>query len=155
LVAFTVYAVLVGFLAARWRRRMLGVALVIAAEIVLLVLAWAHYQIPVLAAHGHTAFANIDIQPFQLFFYPYIVLVGVIGAFIVAMPRKAPADSCWYCRYDLTNLIDEPGPLICPECGREHLGPGSRRYRRSGEVRADLSRGDVAGPRGAGEGDGR
>lgn len=143
MVAFTVYAILVGYLAARWRRRLSGVLVVIGAEVLLVGLAWLHYQIPMLAARGHPALANIDIQPFQMFFYPYIVLIGVVGGFIVAMPRKAPVDSCWYCRYDLSNLLDEPGVLICPECGREHIGPGSRLYRRSGEARADLTRGDV------------
>lgn len=144
MVAFTAYAVLVAFFAARWRRRARGLLFVIAAEALLVLFAWAHYQIPILAAHGHRAFQDIDIQPFQLMFYPYIVFVGALGAFIVALPRRAPVDSCWFCRYDLSNLLDEPGRLICPECGREHFRPGSSPYRRSGEDRKNLRRGDLS-----------
>lgn len=143
MVAFTAYAILVGFFAARWRRRWNGVLFVLAAVALLVFLAWAHFQIPILAAHGHKVFQNIDIQPFQLIYYPYIVFVGLIGMFIVALPRRAPVDSCWFCRYDLSNLVEEPGRLICPECGREHMRHGSRFHRRSGEDRTNLRGGDL------------
>lgn len=143
MVAFTAYAILVGFFAARWRRRVGGFLFVIAAEGLLILLAWLHFQIPALAAHGHAFFQDIDIQPFQLIYYPYVVFVGLLGTFIVSLPRRAPVDSCWFCRYDLSNLIDEPGRLICPECGREHMRPGSSLYRRSGEDRQNLRRGDL------------
>ncbi len=143
MIVFTLYTLLVGYFAARWRRRIRGVLAVIAGEGVLIVLAWGHLQIPIWAAKGVTFFDNIDILPFQMLLYPYMIFVAVIGTFIVALPRSAPVDSCWYCRYDLSSLLDEPGPLICPECGREHVGVHSRLYRASGEERFNLSSGDV------------
>jgi hypothetical protein len=146
-IVFTLYAMIVAYFAARWRRRVRGVLVVVAGEAILVFFAWVHLRIPVLAAEGVSFFQDINILPFQLMLYPYMVLVAVMGAFIVAMPRKAPVDSCWYCRYDLSSLIDEPGVLICPECGREHVGVGGRVYRPSGEERADLT-GDDVGRRG-------
>jgi len=142
-VVFTIYALIVAYFAARWRRRVRGVLVVIVGEAILVFFAWAHLRIPVLAARGVPLFQDIDILPFQLMLYPYMGLVALVGAFIVAMPRKAPVDSCWYCRYDLSSLIDEPGVLICPECGREHVGAGGRVYRKSGAERADLTGDDV------------
>ena len=144
-VVFTVYALIVSYFAARWRRRVRGVLAVIVGEALLVLFAWVHLQIPVLAAEGMPFFQDIDILPFQLMLYPYTVLVAVMGGFIVAMPRRAPVDSCWYCRYDLSSLMDEPGVLICPECGREHVGLGGRVGRPSGVERADLTGDDVGG----------
>ncbi|GAB4383080.1 MAG: hypothetical protein Kow0022_02020 [Phycisphaerales bacterium] len=146
MVAFTFYAMLVGYWAVHWRRRLigyLGVALLVG---VLVLLAWVHYQIPRLAAQGWKLAQDINIRPFQAVLYPYIGCVSAMGLFLVSLPRKRPIDSCWYCRYDLSALLDEPGVLICPECGREHVSSGSPRYRKSGLVRAALRSSDVVVP---------
>lgn len=143
MVIFTLYALAVGYFAARWRRTLRGVLAVMAGEGVLVFLAWWHLQIPLLASRGVTLFEGIDILPFQILLYPYMIFVVAMGVFVVCLPKKAPVDSCWHCRYDLSSLVEEPGLLICPECGREHVGLRARGYRVSGEERFNLSKGDV------------
>lgn len=150
MVAFTIYAVLVGYCAVRWRRRLIGYLGVAALVGVLVLLAWAHYQIPRLAAEGWELARDINIRPFQAVLYPYIGCLAGMGLFLVTLPRKRPIDSCWHCRYDLSALLDEPGVLICPECGREHVTSGSSRYRRSGEDRSSLRRSDISMPQAGG-----
>lgn len=148
MVAFTFYAMLVGYWAVHWRRRLIGYLGVAVLVGVLLLLAWVHYQIPRLAAQGWKLAQDINIRPFQAVLYPYIGCVSAMGVFLVSLPRKRPIDSCWYCRYDLSALLDEPGVLICPECGREHVTSGSPRYRKSGLDRATLRSSDVVVPTG-------
>ncbi|MCL4222428.1 MAG: hypothetical protein KJZ65_13775 [Phycisphaerales bacterium] len=146
MIAFTIYAFLVGYLALRWRRRLLGYLLVSVCVGLLVALAWAHAQIPRLAEQGWRLARNIDILPFQAVLYPYIVCTAGIGYFMVSLPRRRPLDSCWHCRYDLSAHLGEPGVIVCPECGREHCTADSPRYRRSGEDRAQLSSSDIAIP---------
>jgi hypothetical protein len=149
-VAFTIYVVLVTFFAARWRRTVRAFAVVAAAEGVLIALAWAHLQIPELESRGYRLASDINIRPFQAILYPYIVLTGFMGFFVASLPRRAPVESCAHCRYDLTSLLDEPLPLVCPECGRQHVRVGSREYRRSGVTRFNHRESDVVSTIGEG-----
>lgn len=144
MVAFTIYAILVGYCAVHWRRRVLGFVLVSGLILPLVLLAWAHYQIPRLAAEGYELVQDVNIRPFQAILYPYIVCVGMMGYFLASLPRGRPIDSCWHCRYDLSALLDESTVITCPECGREHVGRGSSRYRRSGVDRVSLRSSDIA-----------
>lgn len=146
MIAFTIYAFLVGYVALRWRRRLLGYLLVAICVGLLLAAAWAHAQIPRLAEHGSKLARDIDILPFQAVLYPYIVCMGGMGFFLASLPRRRPLDSCWHCRYDLSALLGEPGVIVCPECGREHYTSDSPRYRRSGEDREQLRSSDIAIP---------
>ena len=56
--------------------------------------------------------------------WPYTLLVGGVGAFIVALPRRPPGEYyCQKCHYDFAGL--NPAHLICPECGTDWKGRGS------------------------------
>ncbi|MBX3322980.1 MAG: hypothetical protein KF757_08315 [Phycisphaeraceae bacterium] len=142
MIAFTIYAALVTFFAARWRRTLRGFVIVALADALLVGLAWLHLQIPVLEEQGFRLAANINIRPFQAILYPYIAVIALVGLFVASLPRHAPVESCGHCRYDLSALLEEPGPLICPECGRRHVRIGSKEHRQSGTLRSNYRESD-------------
>ena len=108
--AFVLYAVLVWYAAARWRRQW-GSYLAIAAGLAGLVLvAYLHYRLSVWT-HG-----RIYLPILRVLLYPYTLLVVAVGLFIAALPRRPLAwDHCPGCLYDLRGL-DAPVE-VCPECG--------------------------------------
>lgn len=60
-----------------------------------------------------------------LLFWPYTVLVGMVGLYIACLPRRPAEYQCAKCFYDLRGL-DRKG-LYCPECGQAFTGKGSGR----------------------------
>lgn len=110
--AFVVYAVLVWYAAAKWRRRWPSFAWVALGVIGLVGLAYLHYWMNIWT-HG-----KIYLPVLRSILYPYIVLVGVVGAYIACLPRTIPGQvRCSVCRYDLAGLRL---PAVCPECGTRH-----------------------------------
>lgn len=147
---FVGYALLVWYLAARYRRTLLGFACTIAGTGLLVAIAFLHWLI------GHE-YPALFIQGMQILLYPYIVAVGGAGLFIASLPHRYPPGSCMGCGYNLAGL---GYPVShCPECGRvQH--PTRVSYRASGVQRENLRNTDVtvistaqAAPRTAGEQD--
>lgn len=126
--AFAIYAVLVWYLAARWRRRLAGFASVAAGLAVLVATAWLHIRLSVWT-HG-----RIYLPVLQALLYPYIVLVGVVGVYVTCLPRAARPMHCSSCDYDLAGL----GASLprCPECGLVHT-PVTRGRRATRAPRAE------------------
>lgn len=120
-----IYAVVLWFLAARFRRMWQGILIVSIA-------------IGLLALLGTTAIEHEDrwiIGPrasrmpewwrygskqLLILLIPYTILVGGVAVFLVSLPRPRLKMSCRKCSYDLSGL--NPLGLVCPECGAEQ-GP--------------------------------
>jgi hypothetical protein len=119
-----IYAVLTWYAAVRWRRRWLSFVLVgLSITFLCLLGRLAH------AWEGH--FSPAFRTNFVLF-WPYTLLVGVIGAYICILPRRYHDLQCRGCGYDLAGL--ELQELSCPECGDEWRGKGSGK-----EVKEELT----------------
>lgn len=110
-----IYAVIIWYLAMRWRRQWPGYGVVAAGFLSLLALdlamrRWNH------GAAEHPGGLVIGYELLAILLRPYAVLLGVVGLFIVCLPRVPPTEAhCRKCHYDLTGL--DPRALICPECG--------------------------------------
>lgn len=149
---FVGYAMLVWYLAARYRRTTLAFGCALAGTALLLVFAYGHWVV----GQGNPA---LFIQGMQILLYPYTVVVGAVALFIASLPRRFPPGACPRCGYDLAGLSH---PVAnCPECGRPSHAKKIA-YRRSGAEREDLRRPDVTvisaaqpAPGGAGDQDER
>jgi hypothetical protein len=118
------YAVLVWFLSARFRRRWQGAATVILA--VALLTALGSLAVEGDDLHGQSAMPEWwqrGSKQFLVLLVPYGLLVGTVACFLVTLPRRKPDRACRGCGYDLDGL--EPRDLLCPECGAEWAGAGS------------------------------
>lgn len=112
--AFAVYAIAVWFGAYRWRRRVLGFALVVLGLAILGGVAWGHYQLNILSN------GRLFLPLLQVLLYPYAALVFAGGVFLACMPPRRPG-ACDTCGYDLTGLYLES--TRCPECGSASVSP--------------------------------
>lgn len=110
-----IYAVLTWYLAMRWRRTWLAFAAVAGSVLVLML---AGHLLEVWMPHMEGQGKSL-----LLLFWPYTVLVGVVGIYIACLPAKAGEMQCARCRYDLSGL--DPHGLSCPECGAVWKGKGS------------------------------
>lgn len=111
-----VYLVLVWFLAVRWRRTWPGVAVVVVAVALLVVLNQ-------LLGGEAGSLGGKRASILLVLLWPYTILVGAGGAFMLALPRTVRGDyHCTRCHYDLAGL--DPAGLICPECGTPWRGKG-------------------------------
>lgn len=110
-VLFSVYAVIVWYAAARYRRTWIALAAVAAGVAGLILVALFHIQ---LARWSH---GRIFLPTLQLMLYPYILLVAAIGLYLSLLPRIIPVTACRTCEYDLRGLA----AVVCPECGRRPL----------------------------------
>lgn len=131
---FVGYALLVWYFVAKHRREWLGIGWVAVGVAGLLGLNYLHYKIGRWSAAQSQDGQGIMLPVLQTIMYPYTALVGLVGLFIVAMPKTYRA-GCVRCGYDLSGL-EEPN---CPECGemREPV------YRRSGTDRPSLRGSDL------------
>lgn len=107
---FVAYAVVVWWLAARWRRRWRGFIAVAAGVAGLVGVAYLHYQLSAWTNH------KIYLQVLQILLYPYTVMVGALGVFLASLPRGAAKGACAGCGYDLSGLPADA--RVCPECSR-------------------------------------
>lgn len=108
-VLFSIYAVVVWFAAARYRRRWGSVAAVGAGVAGLVLVAMFHIQL------ARWTNGRIFLPALQLMLYPYTALVALVGAYLSCLPRIIPPTACASCEYDLRGLQRRE----CPECGRE------------------------------------
>lgn len=131
---FVGYAVIVWYLAARYRRTLLAYACALSGVGLLVVLGYAHW---VVGLHHPELF----IQGMQILLYPYTIVVGAVGVFIASMPRRVEAGCCSRCGYDLLGLVTPVA--ACPECGAP-CDMVRTSYRRSGTERGDLRGADVS-----------
>lgn len=113
MILLAVYAVVVWYLAMRWRRRWYGFALVILAAL-------AFYQLaPLLRT------ISPEWQGMNILITGETILILVAGLFICLLPRPPSSQAhCRYCWYDLGGL-EPSGPegIICPECGAASVRP--------------------------------
>lgn len=124
MMAFTFYAALVWYAAARWRRRWESFAWVGLGLAGLLLVAWLHYQLS-LWTDG-----SIYLPILRSLLYPYTVLVVLVGVFIACLPvakRRAPVPTCPQCAYDLRGLEDEVN--TCPECACSFMIENGRAHK--------------------------
>lgn len=106
---FALYAVLVWWAAARWRRQWGSFASVLGGMAFLVVVAWFHLLL------NEWTEGRLYLPVLQVVLYPYIVLVGLIGFFVACLPRTKMPGHCRICGYDLRGLEEETS--MCPECG--------------------------------------
>ncbi len=111
MVLFSIYAVIVWFAAARYRRQWGSFASVAAGTAGLILVALFHIQLS-RWTHG-----RIYLPTLQAVLYPYIGLVAIVGVYLSCLPRAIPETACRACEYDLRGLSAER--VVCPECGRE------------------------------------
>lgn len=107
LILAAIYPVLVWFLAYRYRRTPIGIAIPIMAGLLAGTLApmlrvWA----------GRSAEALVPLV------YAESVLVLAVGVWLSLMPRRKPSGHyCPHCHYDLAGLDTTTPGAVCPECG--------------------------------------
>lgn len=111
MIGFVIYIVLVWYLAYRYRRRWVGFGVVAGGFAGLVFLGYLHWMMSEWT-HG-----RIYLPVLQVLLYPYTLLVGAGGVFMVSMPKMLPF-RCASCGYDLEGL--EGALTNCPECGRTH-----------------------------------
>lgn len=120
-----IYAVLVWFLAARFRRRWQGalavfVGLGLLAALGSMSMTGEAGSIPDrLGIHLPQAIQG-GLRLLMVLLVPYTLMVGTIAVFLVCLPNARADTGCRYCHYDLSGL--NPLGLVCPECGHEQ-GP--------------------------------
>lgn len=105
MILFAVYAVVVWFLAMRWRRTFLGFVVPIAAVLL------------AVAVTGLLRIWLIEVAYVQLslLMWAEAIIVGGIGLFIACLPRRPQGQYCPWCWYDTRGLGSDI--KICPECG--------------------------------------
>ncbi len=111
MVLFSIYAVIVWFAAARYRRQWGSFASVAAGLAGLILIALLHIQL------SRWTNGRIFLPVLQAMLYPYIGLVALVGLYLSCLPRAMAATACRACEYDLTGLAADR--VVCPECGRE------------------------------------
>lgn len=133
---FVGYALVVWFYAARYRRSWAGALAVVLGVGGLVLLNYGHWRLGQWAKAGNQESGGIMLPVLQSLMYPYTAIVGALGFYIVALPKRY-SKGCPSCGYDTQGLRINR----CPECG-EMFEPS---YRPSGSERSSLRQSD--GPR--------
>lgn len=106
---FPLYAALVWYCCARWRREFLGFAAYLAGVLGIVLLVYIDIRLMRLIF-------NTAVAPtFLLLLWAEAGIIALIGGFIVLSPKQRVARPCRACGYELEGL-DDPNPR-CPECG--------------------------------------
>lgn len=106
---FPLYAVLVWYLAAKYRRRWQGFAIVAASVLLIVLVGFFHAWL------GEVTRGRFQVGNMRIILIGYGALIGFIGLFIACLGREQP----WHCQFCGYNLLGhaEANPR-CPECGR-------------------------------------
>lgn len=107
--AFVVYALVVWFLVAKFRRTWLGYSLSAAGFVGVVLIGMLHIKI------RDWSGGAFYLGAMQMLLYPYGLLVLGVALFIASIPRRYADGACQRCGYDLGGL--ESLGLTCPECG--------------------------------------
>lgn len=110
---FVIYAAVVWYWAARWRRSWRAFAVVTAALLVLGAIMAGHERVGRLIGFGVVG------TMVNALLYPYSVLLGLVGYYIAVLPRppgEGAKHPCHHCGYDLVGMEEFAAP-VCPECG--------------------------------------
>lgn len=105
MILFAVYAVVVWFLAMRWRRTLLGFVVPLAAVAGAVLMTWLL----------RLWLIEVAYLQLSLLMWAEAIIVGGIGLFIACLPRRPPGRYCPWCWYDTGGLGAEI--KTCPECG--------------------------------------
>lgn len=110
---FVLYAAVVWYAAARWRRTWWSFAVVTGGLLVIIGFILAQDWISL--AIG---FRLVGVMVNGLL-YPFAVLLGLVGYYIALIPRppgEGASVPCEHCGYDLVGMENPAG--VCPECGQ-------------------------------------
>jgi hypothetical protein len=125
LIIFAVYAVVVWFLAMRWRRQFRGFVVSIAGALLAMLITWGLRRI----------ISEMAYIQLSLLLFAEAAIVGGMGVFIALLPRAPAHPHCPWCWYNTSGL--GPDVKACPECGGslEPLPPPQswRELRRKGK----------------------
>lgn len=122
---FTGYAVIVWWLACRYRRTWRSFAWVGAGAIFMAIVILGHIEL------GIATKGRIYVPVLQPILYAYGITVTGMGLYIACLPRRSePGRYCHSCGYDLRGIALRaiPGVLtrVCPECGMNEPANTSR-----------------------------
>lgn len=133
---FTGYAVIVWWLAARYRRTWRAFAWVGAGVAFMVAVILGHLEL------GAATNGKIYLPVLQPILYAYGFTVTGMGLYIACLPRvPEPGRLCHWCGYDMRGLsAPRAARRTCPECGRtEPEGSAPPRHR---DARADQQHAD-------------
>lgn len=119
MILFAIYAVIVWYLALRFRRRWQAFAIVPVASV-------SVYLLVPLMRHVNVA----DIGLYILLGAEAVVIL-IVGLFIAVLPRPPAHPHCHYCKYDMRGLHGLSPEQRCPECGMPTDGYASVRRQRA------------------------
>ncbi len=120
---FPLYAVIVGLLVAKFRRRWQGFAITLLAVALVALVGVGHWWLGVLSD------GRLQVDNMRIILIGYGLLIGAMGTFIACLGHQQP----WHCQFCGYNLLGhaEHNPM-CPECGRKSalkaFGRGRCRY---------------------------
>lgn len=122
MILFAAYAIIVWYLAARYRRDWRGfLAPLIGAALALLAVRIPALQ-RVLPERWWVMGFGTELQ---ILIWAESMIVLVVGLFIALMPRPPARPHCAYCWYEIAGL--DPEQRCCPECGMPPDGYANRK----------------------------
>lgn len=119
-ILLAVYALIVWYLALRYRRRWQGFLAVILGVLAIRMLAGLF---EVHDASSHAGGGARGSHQILTLLWAEMGIVAAVGLYVACLPRGRRELDCFGCGYDLTGL--DPQGLDCPECGRRWTGKGS------------------------------
>lgn len=117
MILLAVYAVLVWYLALRFRRRWQGFVAVAVGVLAI----WM--VVGVIRAGDDRFGGPSSTHQILTLLWAEMFIVAAIGVYLACLPKPRGEMDCRGCGYNLSGL--EPRDLSCPECGRRWTGLGS------------------------------
>jgi hypothetical protein len=125
-ILFLFYAVLVWFFCFRWRRQWMGLVAVSAGVACVFLMSMMVHSISRWFQRAGLG-TGADVRLFDYLLMVEAGVVGVVGLFIVFLPRERVETPCRRCGYELAGL--EVANPTCPECGLAYAAVRVRRGR--------------------------